>query len=453
MVSKVLAILFSLLILGQAYAVRRLVGTWVFPACLFGLFWFGFTFFPLLFFFQVPIQPYAVGFIWLCTLAFSASFLLFDWKTALRRNDAKRPTAGLVYGNAFLRIALYFTSVSAFLFVLLDLREQGISLYDLVFHLQDSAIAYANMLYGETLNVNIFSRLTLVFAYTAAALGGFVFPCAPTRLGRWFVGCLSVLPGISVALTQTGKGLLLFSIALFYAGFLASRVAAGSLTLFDRRHIKSVITLLVIVVLLVAMAFATRAPSEKLDSTVLLHTAAYYFGSYSCVHLYAFSDWFSFTIGQQSQLSYLRVSSTHGFFTFMTLFQMAGMNRDVPLGVYDDYFTYRDLLTGNIYTIFRGLIQDFGLIGTIIFMFVAGFVFHFAFSLMLRQRRPVLTVVIFLFMVAFFYESFVISIFGWTRMYVAFVFLWFIMILNDLFSRRFAMIARTVFTKSTTFPV
>ena len=65
---KCLALSFSLMILGQAYLVRRYVGTWLFPACLFGLFWFGYTFVPLAILFWVPAEPYAIAFIFLCTV-------------------------------------------------------------------------------------------------------------------------------------------------------------------------------------------------------------------------------------------------------------------------------------------------------------------------------------------------------------------------------------------------
>src|SRR5438094_6796093 len=96
---KCLALAFSLMILGQAYLVRRYVGTWLFPACLFGLFWFGYTFFPLAILFWVPVQPYATAFLFVCTVAFSMGSLAFDWKTAFTRNGQKCETAAVVYGR------------------------------------------------------------------------------------------------------------------------------------------------------------------------------------------------------------------------------------------------------------------------------------------------------------------------------------------------------------------
>ncbi len=76
---KCLALVFSLMILGQAYLVRRYVGTWLFPACLFGLFWFGLAFIPLVVLPTVPIDPWGTGFILLCLAAFSFSAVFFPW--------------------------------------------------------------------------------------------------------------------------------------------------------------------------------------------------------------------------------------------------------------------------------------------------------------------------------------------------------------------------------------
>src|SRR5713226_639943 len=97
---KCLALVFSLMILGQAYLVRRSVGSWLFPACLFGLFWFGYTFVPLAILFWVPVNPYATGFLFVCTLAFSLGSLAFDWKAAFARNAWKGETSVAVYGGS-----------------------------------------------------------------------------------------------------------------------------------------------------------------------------------------------------------------------------------------------------------------------------------------------------------------------------------------------------------------
>ena len=169
---KCLALVFSLMILGQTYLVRRHVGTWLFPACLFGLFWFGYTFIPLAILFWVPVNPYAIAFIFLCALAFSMGSLTFDWKAAFARNAQKGETATLVYGSRFLKVAFYVSSLAAVAFLALDLFAQGFTLRGLVFDLYASAAAYADLHYSDSLKNRDFSQFTMIFAYLGAILGG-----------------------------------------------------------------------------------------------------------------------------------------------------------------------------------------------------------------------------------------------------------------------------------------
>src|SRR4051812_40150778 len=94
---KDFAIGLSLLILVQAYAVRRLTGTWMAPGSIFGLFWFAITFVPLIAFYDFPVDPFCIGFILLSTIAFSLGALVFAWKLAKSRNACKEDPA-LTYG-------------------------------------------------------------------------------------------------------------------------------------------------------------------------------------------------------------------------------------------------------------------------------------------------------------------------------------------------------------------
>src|SRR4051812_48989604 len=246
--NKSVALIFSLMILGQAYVVRRFVGTWLFPACLFGLFWFGYTFLPLVVLFSVPAEPYAIAFIWLCTLAFSIGSLPFDWKLAFARNTRKQEIAVLVYGSPFLKIAFVLVTLASLLFFMLNVFDQSISLHDLFFDLYATAAAYADLLYSESLNANIFERLSIVCMYLGAILGGFLLPCSPTKSGRRLIVLLSFLTSILVAITQSGKGLLFLCIAFFCGGLLVCRASMGKLRLFEKGSGKSLTIYMAILV-------------------------------------------------------------------------------------------------------------------------------------------------------------------------------------------------------------
>lgn len=433
---KSLALTFSLMILGQAYLVRRYVGTWLFPACIFGLFWFGYTFIPLAVLFWVPVQPYAIAFIFFCAVAFSMGSLFFDWRAAFGRNGQKRGTAGVVYGSSFLKRVFYVLTVSSIVFLILDLLEQGFSVHDLLFDLQVSAATYADMLYSDDLTINMFARLVLVGTLLGATVGGLLFSCTSRRSGRWRIAVLSFLPSVLVAITETAKGLLFLSVVFFYAGLLVYRVSVGELRLFEKGSLKLIVPGAAMLTLVVSVAFLWRGLRNVEGRAEIISGLTSYFASYSCVHVYAFSDWFAFILGRHSEFSYSREGATHGFYTFMSLFRLMGSQRAVPQGIFDEYYSYGDLLTGNLYTMFRGLIQDFGFIGSVVFMFTSGLLFHWGFRGMLRSGRPAFTVAVFVFMMGYFYSSFIISALSWNRTYVAFFLLWMILGLNRLLAER-----------------
>jgi oligosaccharide repeat unit polymerase len=429
--AKCLALIFSLMILGQAYLVRRHVGTWLFPGCLFGLFWFGFTFFPLGILFWVPVNPYAIAFLFLCTVAFSMGALAFDWKAAFKRNALKRETAALVYGSPFLKVVFCMSTLASVVFLALNLFGQGFSLHDLFFDLFPSAAAYANLRFSEDLNGSILERFSIVAAYLGAILGGFLFPGMATKIGRRLVVVLSFFPSILVALTESSKWHLFLCIAFFYAGLLVYRASMGTLRLLEKSSVKSLALCMAILIAIVTVSFLGRGLYVIDDTGDLIKKLVEYYSSYSFGHIYAFSDWFAFFIGRHSELVYPHESATHGFYTFATLFKLMGSDKVLPIGMFDDYYSYGDLLTTNIFTMFRGLIQDFGIIGSVLFMLATGFLLHWTFHSMLRNKRPVFTVAVFVLMMGYFYASFISSLLGSNRIYyVTFVLLWTVLQIN-----------------------
>ena len=115
----------------------------------------------------------------------------------------------------------------------------------------------------------------------------------------------------------------------------------------------------------------------------------------------------------------------------MALYRLFGSDKFVPLGVYEEYLKYGDLFTTNIFTMFRGLLLDFGLVGSIIYMYITGVFFHLSFYVLLFNKKPVFVVAIFVFMLGYFYSSFLISVLMWNSIYISFVLLWAILSINN----------------------
>ncbi|HVB56359.1 MAG TPA: hypothetical protein VNE63_08020 [Candidatus Acidoferrales bacterium] len=435
-----MALIFSLMILGQAYFVRRYVGTWLFPACLFGLFWFCLTFFPLIVLFNVPINPLGVGFILLCLAAFSSSALIFPWQERLKENILKRETTLLVFQNPFLKRTFYVLSSVTTLCIVLDSLAQGVSLHDLVYNLITTAASYRNLVSFGDLNVTMYGRLGDILIYDVSILGGMLISSTPTRWGRFRIIMCSFTPGVLMAVAQSTKWALFSSIAFFYGGVLTYQVAQSDFRLFKKGIFKKLILCFAILVLVTAVSFMSRGLQDSDDSTLIHDRLTLMFASYSCGHLYAFSDWYgsymaaNWDTGYQSQIRYQQdnatYGATYGVYTFAPVARFLGSTKAIPPDTFDDYYEYGNLIVSNIYTIFRGLIQDFGVGGCLLFMFLTGLLNHWSFNTMLRNRKPVLTVATFIFFIGFYYASFGRSLFSWSGIYFSFVVLCAILAIN-----------------------
>jgi oligosaccharide repeat unit polymerase len=436
MSDKWYAILLSLGILGQGMVVRRSVGTWLCPGGLYALFWFLFSFPPLVLFPQVPVEPMAIAYILVSAVVFSLSAACFDWGRAMRVNRLKSAATGQAYDTPLFRGLFYGATLLSLVLLLLNSEAQGITLHDLASDFYTSANQYLVRRYAGDLNENIYGKLAMVLIYVAVMMGGFLCHHARTAKRRWAVIFLSFLPSIFVMVTQSARGMLLLSLGYFFGALVLARLREHKLGLGEWRSMQRLVLYGLLLVPLVAVSFISKGLYTHDDSDYMWRRLLFYFSSYSSAHLYAFSDWFAFFIGEPAMNTYAVEPPAHGFHTFMSVFRWFGSERPVPVGYYDEYFLYDDLMSSNVYTIFRGLISDFGLTGSLVFLFAVGFGLHLSFYLFLMVRRPAISAAIFVLMFGYIYNSFTISLLIWNSVYASFVLLCGVLILNNISWRR-----------------
>ena len=428
MIAKLIAIALSLLILAQAYAVRRVVGTWLFPACLYGLFWFALSFLPLVALLTVPVDPVGVAFLLLSALAFSSGALLFDWRRAFARNALKDDPRPLL-GGRFLAHAFGASTAGALVLVVANTLNQGFGWADIAFNLFATAELYATLRYADQLTAPLVERWSVVLMYVGALLGGLRYGTATAR-GRRLILLAAFVPSVLVAVTQSAKWPFLLSIALFLGGTLVHRAWTGRLALVGAGNRRAIVSYGVLAVAVVGLSFASRGLYEA-DSFEVLPMVMSKVATYTSGHLYAFCDWFAWSLGRPAEWSYVREPASYGFYTFATIFNVFGSDRVLPIGVYDDDYAHGAVLLTNVFTMFRGMVHDFGVVGTLALMAGLGTAFHGAFYAFLVARRPVFGIVAFLFMTAFIFSSFVASALGQNiALYVTFAILWMLLWVN-----------------------
>ncbi len=395
--------LFSMLCLLAIFFIAwRKTAIWFNPSSLLAMAWVVYLAVPLLVGFGVSFNPAAALYIVFFVLCFSLGTFIMPWRRAIDRNKFKS-----LGEREFSKKSLFFLFLIFLIFAvlchLLDLRIQG---FTVGFDALSSSGEYAGRRYAGELKENVFQKMALLASFQVVVLGGLAFGGASRKSGKAAVLFLSFVPSILVMLLQSAKGLLFLSAAFFIGAWLVTRLFNNDFRLPQVPLLPALLGVSALFGLVVA-SFVARIGGD-------VDILRYYLASYSSGHFFAFSDWFSDRyFGDSLFRSYDQAELQAGFYTFMGLFRALGDVRPVPLGVYDEFFVIDGVMMTNIYTVFRGLISDFGLFGSLIFAALAGFAANLSFYFLLCKRFPVTSVVIFIYIVGLIYQSYVVSSMTW----------------------------------------
>ncbi|MDO8772757.1 MAG: O-antigen polymerase [Burkholderiaceae bacterium] len=431
-IDKLVAIIFSVLILVQAYFVRSIVGTWIFPACLFSLAWFAFTFFPLVILFYFPADPRSIAYIFLCVSFFSLSALPFNWSDAFKENRNKNKDDSAKLSSSVIHGLLYFSTIAAIAGAVISVKSNGFSLSSMVFNLLETSGEYAVMRGQGDLDYGNWGRLSIVFTYIAPVLGGLIYYDSKKRLKKLFYLFVSFLPSLFIMLTQSAKLIFFLAMGFFFAAMLVRRIYDNQLKLITPIFFVRMAGVALLVFPLLAISFLSRESSSVAGEGDVAGKILSSLFSYAFGHIYAFSDWFSHYLGGVSDLGYIDNFYSYGNYTFQSLFDFFGNGLVFPPGVYEEYFSYNELITTNLYTIFRGLVYDFGSVGALIFMFGCGLVLHTLYYRLLVRKNSWLACAVFIVSIVSFQASFIISLFMARYMYLIFIILFIFLYVNDI---------------------
>ena len=422
--------------------VRQIVGTWLFPATIFGLFWFGATIVPLVFLFTVPVNPVAIAYIFAACTVFSCTALPFHWRSAFAESARRGKTEN--YASNFLVSNFYLLSIVSIITLAISIGEQGFSFSDIFSNPLAVASQYMVKRYNDELSVSLFSQLSFVLMYPAAILGGLVFDTAKSAGRRAVYILLVLLPSIVALLVQGAKGNLFLVLAFFWGAILVCKLNKGDYTLFGKINWFKTTAGFAAIFVMVMLSFLSRGLLEENNNDVVIRGLIRYFASYTSAHLYGFGDWFSFYIRSGSVMEYDLDSETNGFFTFTSLFKLAGSKKEVWPGIYGEYYYHGEYITTNIYTWFRGLIQDFGMGGSMVFIAAFGAISHLVFHRGLISANRAVSHAFFIHFIGFVYSSYIISLLIWNSAYASFVIVAFLLLLNRWLNKPFVSSSQSV---------
>ena len=353
------SLLIFLLLPAIAWAARRTGGSWYAPAAFFAGFWSIFGGLPLI---ASPISVAPAGMLFLA--AACAAVFLGSWLAGRRRPAAMAVQQALQEPPLLGWLIAACTVMGLAVVVLILFSVEGLpgaprltSLQSLVETIHQLAIARN----GGTWEEPATARVLTSALYLGAMLSGVMIGLRKTGSARW-LSLAVFLPSVLVTIILTTKSSILLPVALGVSSYLATSIAAGNPPAFSLKRALWLAGLVAVVVVgFVLIQMARYAGWERGAPAAVVQTL--WLDSFP--YLGVFATWL-----QNSGLS-TSLHPTFGQYTFAGVFDLLHIHSRVA-GLY----TEQVVINGagyNIYTAFRGLIEDFTIPGALVFLGLVGY--------------------------------------------------------------------------------
>jgi oligosaccharide repeat unit polymerase len=267
--------------------------------------------------------------------------------------------------------------------------------------LQSVVGAMSNLRYGEQIDEPLAVRVATGLLYTSAPFAGLLFVWRK----RWYDTALAVAPlaiALLYVLVTTSKTPLMMCLFLFGATFMATKVAGsgGQAQLFSWQVVVFLALVTVLGLLYVSFLIELREGKAPSDGFVGPGIRTYFLS-----HLAAFSIWYERTAITPQPLGW-------GQFTFSGLLGRLGL-APRAFGIYADVVMPTTGDITNLYSAFRGLLQDFGAAGATAIMAASGAVAQALYNRLCFTHTfwamPVLALVYFTVLLSFLYSPFIFN--------------------------------------------
>jgi len=329
-------------------AARLSAKSWLAPSAFVGLAWSVYIVVPLLVAPEFPMPPLGV---WVL-LSLIVSIQVGAWLTTGEAQHNKRIRVAATLNSGHLRrikkAIIVFAAVATLGAVYLGWRTvRG----------NDLSLSGAGLLaIGHLLSVARYSgenepfifRVLYVWVYPASLLGGMAFAFAGSRKSK-LICFVAAIPVLLYVFEETAKAGVLIAGCCWVAGYMAMKAGKGNerFRLLNRKSLIAVGVCVIAGSALFVVTDAIRSRSQEQGLVIVvdvLRMKAAAFG-----YLSAFSQWMD-----SSRPGGLGL----GAYTFGGLLDLAGLHPRA-MGVYTASVTLPGLEETNVYTAFRGLIEDF----------------------------------------------------------------------------------------------
>ena len=221
----------------------------------------------------------------------------------------------------------------------------------------------AELRYEPQRNPSSLHQIFSIFVYLAPLCGGYAFNYS-ISLKKKVLSLLTMVPIFLEMVFTSGKSGFIASLFFWIAGWCVSYVKTrGDLPYIRFKYLFRMMVGLLCIFLILFTAMLLRTGEF---STAMVKVIYEKFWIYAFGQMVEFDAWFP-----QGKM----LGTGLGSNTYMTFFRLLGL-ADRKGGIYDVLIEEY----GNVFTVFRGIIADFGIIGGLIYSFVRGLITELCFN-------------------------------------------------------------------------
>ena len=436
---KLIAIILSTGFFITAFVLKNKIGTSYHPSVIFAFVWGCFTLLPMIFLYSAPINPFAVLYILLCVIAFSISSLIDSNRiTYLKftKNKILRDKKLAHFDSRFLDLILFVSSLLGVVFCFWTMHINGWSLSDIFYDPLLTAGSFAAIRGNHGMEYGLIGSLGTIFTYLSASLGGLTYSVYKSKSSHFFIIIQAMAPALLAMVIQSSKLIFLISSCFFISGVFLYNIYKLKPLRINIKILFKLMKISLIIFPFILLSFISREKYGNLDDIFInLTVLKYVMTSYVFGQIYAFSDFFSFYIGMESATNYAQDCYRLGAYTFSSIAEIFGANVDFPPGLYLETGSYKDVFETNIFTIFRGVILDFGIIGSLVFFSALGFISNIVFKNILKLKSNIFADLAYMHIVVFLLMTYLFSVFMARYMYANISILVVIFLVNRIFKK------------------
>lgn len=300
----------------------------------------------------------------------------------------------------YLKLTIIASIILGMLYLVIKLKENGANI-STFFNLDELAKIVNKISVqrysGEEKN-SIISQILLTFIYLSPYFGGLLLALKPFKGYKIYL-VLSFVPSLLVCLLQSTRSIILSNLSCFLGVYLVFSIFkyGKEFKLIKKKTIIYFFISIIVFILLFSFTQILRGGEIKEFNNVLNGNMFERIKLYVSGHVAAFSNWFE---------NYKASDLSFGAYTFASIFNLLGL-KSRESGIYRDYvYLFGDRGT-NIYTYFRGFIQDFGMILSYSIFFIIGIISSLSYyKIIKRNFKYIVFLILFYVFILFFPSSF-----------------------------------------------